>query len=128
MARGKFQTKKGGTTATLGSVNSSRVGSQPGVASAVLGTPKQLNQLPTATGAGSRAGLPALGIAVMSPWGWRILAVFTMVALGLCITFFIDGKTVFGTLWVVVSLAWAAFSYRLWRQHLDWDSTSQPPR
>lgn len=71
--------------------------------------------------AGSQAGLPALGIAVMSPWGWRILAVFAMVAVGLCLTFFIDGKTLFASLWVVVSLTWSGFSLKLWRQHLDWD-------
>jgi hypothetical protein len=71
--------------------------------------------------AGRRPDVPALGIAVMSPWGWRILAVFTMVALGLCITFFLDGKTVFAALWVVIAAGWAGFSYRLWRLHLDWD-------
>lgn len=125
MARGKFRTKKSGTTSAPRGVKYPRVGSQPGAASTVPGAPKQLNQLHRAAGAGSPAGLPVLGIAVMSPWGWRILAVFTMVALGLCLTFFIDGKTVFGALWVVVSVAWGGFSYRLWRQHLDWDSTSQ---
>ncbi|MCL6091423.1 MAG: hypothetical protein M1435_00515 [Actinobacteria bacterium] len=58
----------------------------------------------------------------MSPWGWRILAVFAMVATGLCLTFFVDGKTMFASLWVVVSLAWGGFSFKLWREHLRWDS------
>lgn len=57
----------------------------------------------------------------MSPWGWRLLAVFAMVALGLCLTFFLDGKSVFGALWTVVALAWGGFSLKLWRQHLAWD-------
>ena len=125
MARGKFRTKKSGTTTAPRGVNRPRVGSQPGAASRPLAAPKQLDQLPRATQAGSQAELPALGIAVMSPWGWRVLALFTMVALGLCLTFFIDGKSIFGALWVVVSVAWGGFSFRLWRQHLKWDSTSR---
>jgi hypothetical protein len=128
MARGKFRTKKSGTTPGPRGVNGPRVGSQPGAASGQQAAPKHLGQLPRAAKAGSQAGLPALGIAVMSPWGWRVLALFTMVALGLCLTFFIDGKSVFGGLWVVVSVAWGGFSLRLWRQHLKWDSTSRLAR
>jgi hypothetical protein len=86
-----------------------------GAAGASLGAPAK------AVRAGGQAGLPALGIAVMSPWGWRILAVFAMVALGLCITFFLDGKVLFGVLWAIVALAWGGFSLGLWRQHLAWD-------
>lgn len=64
--------------------------------------------------------LPALGMAVASSWGWRILAVFTMVAFGLCLTFFLDGRTVFGVLWVVVTAAWGVFTYKLRLRHLAW--------
>lgn len=122
MARGKFQAKRCGTGDLPGVVNRVRLGSPAGAASVALGAPTP-NRVATRStgGAGSQAGLPALGIAVMSPWGWRILAVFAMVATGLCLTFFIDGKTMFATLWVVVSLAWGGFSFKLWRQHLAWD-------
>lgn len=64
--------------------------------------------------------LPALGMAVASPWGWRIMAVVTMVALGLCITFFLDGHTVFGFLWVVITVAWGFFANQLRLRHLAW--------
>ncbi len=65
--------------------------------------------------------LPPLGMAVASSWGWRIMAVVTMVALGLCITFFLDGHTVFGALWVVITVAWAFFTNKLRLLHLAWD-------
>ncbi len=58
----------------------------------------------------------------MSPWGWRIMAVFAMLAVGLCLTFFLDARTVFGGLWAVVGAAWSAFAWKLWRMHLDWDA------
>ena len=64
--------------------------------------------------------LPALGMAVASPWGWRIMAVVTMVALGLCITFFLDGHTVFGAVWVVITVAWGFFTNQLRLRHLAW--------
>jgi hypothetical protein len=76
----------------------------------------------TSRSAGRRAEVPALGIAVMSSWGWRILAVFAMVAVGLCVTFFLDGHTVFGFLWLVIAAAWGGFSYRLRKLHLEWDA------
>jgi hypothetical protein len=66
--------------------------------------------------------LPLLGGVVMSPWGWRILAVFALVAVGLCLTFFLDGHTAFGALWLFVAVAWAGFAWKLWRMHLEWDS------
>ena len=115
MARGKYETRKHGTTSpsalVSGGVGSPAVvGSAPAPAAA------------SSRSAGRRPDVPALGITVMSPWGWRILAVFTMVALGLCITFFLDGKTVFGALWVVIAAGWGGFSYRLWRLHLAWDA------
>lgn len=59
----------------------------------------------------------------MSAWGWRILTVFAMLALGLCITFFVDGHTVFGAFWVVITLGWGGFAYRLRCLHLDWGSS-----
>ena len=115
MARGKYEAKKQGTAS-------------PSVwVSGGVGSPTALGNAPVPAAAatrsaGQRPDVPALGIAVMSPWGWRILAVFTMVALGLCITFFLDGKTVFGALWVVIAAGWGGFSYRLWRLHLGWDA------
>jgi hypothetical protein len=62
--------------------------------------------------------LPPLGMAVASPWGWRIMAVVTLVAIGLCITFFLDGHTVFGFLWVVIAVAWSFFTNQLRLRHL----------
>ncbi len=55
---------------------------------------------------------------VTSPWGWRILAFFTLVALGLCITFFSDGHAAYGAAWAVIALAWGTFTVILWRHHL----------
>ena len=129
MARGKFQAKKDGTGGLPGEVKQMRLGSPPGAASVWLGAPTSPNSAskPSTVRAGSQAGLPALGVAVMSPWGWRILAVFAMVATGLCLTFFVDGKTMFASLWVVVSLAWGGFSFKLWREHLSWDSLASDP-
>jgi len=49
------------------------------------------------------------------------MAVVTMVAFGLCITFFLDGHTVFGVLWVVIAVAWAFFTNKLRLLHLAWD-------
>jgi hypothetical protein len=114
MARGKYEARKLGTSSPSAEV-SGGVGSPTAVGRA----------LSPAVGSSRSAGrpdMPALGIVVMSPWGWRILTVFTLVALGLCITFFLDGKTVFGALWVVIAAAWGWFSHKLWRLHLDWDA------
>jgi hypothetical protein len=61
----------------------------------------------------------------MSPWGWRILAVATMVALGLCLTFLLDGRAAFAATWAVVSAAWGGFTWKLWRTHLEWDAGSK---
>ena len=72
-------------------------------------------------GAGRRTDLPALGIVVMSPWGWRILAVAAMVAVGLCATFLFDGHTAIGGIWAFIAVAWSLFTVRLWRMHLAWD-------
>jgi hypothetical protein len=44
-----------------------------------------------------------------------------MVAFGLCITFFLDGHTVFGALWVVITVAWGFFTNQLRLRHLAWD-------
>jgi hypothetical protein len=71
--------------------------------------------------ASGRAEPPGLGVIVTSPWGWRIFAVITMVAIGLCLTFSLDGHGVFGILWCVIAAAWGAFTYKLWRLHLTWD-------
>jgi hypothetical protein len=76
---------------------------------------------PTSEPADAPVELPALGMAVASSWGWRIMAVFTMVAFGLCITFFLDGHTVFGALWVVITVAWGFFTNQLRLRHLAWD-------
>ena len=70
----------------------------------------------------ARRGLPPLGIVVMSTWGWRILAVFAMVAFGLCITFFLDGHTIFGALWLFIAASWGWFTYKLRLRHLAWDA------
>jgi hypothetical protein len=115
MARGKYESKKPGTRSPSADV-SRGVGSPGAVGVAPVPAAR------SSRNAGRSAGVPALGIAVMSPWGWRILTVFTMLALGLCITFFLDGHTVYAAFWVVIAVGWGGFSYRLRRLHLDWDS------
>jgi hypothetical protein len=116
MARGKYVTKKAGTLSP-----SAGVGGGVGPSTAVSSSTTPL-VASSSRSAGSKAELPALGIIVMSPWGWRILTVFTLVALGLCVTFFLDGHTVFGALWIAIAAAWGFFSHRLWRMHLAWDA------
>ncbi|HXR22618.1 MAG TPA: hypothetical protein VN786_08690 [Acidimicrobiales bacterium] len=84
--------------------------------------------VPVSSSAGGQAGPPQLGVAVMSPWGWRILTVFTLVALGLAITFTLDGHTAFAVIWLVITAAWGFFSLVLWRRHLAWDLSYVPPQ
>ncbi len=117
MARGKYETKKLGTSNPSAEV-SRGVGSPTVVGSSAV------RAMPAARSSRSAgpAEVPVLGIVVMSSWGWRILAVFAMVALGLCVTFFLDGHTVFGAFWVVIAAAWGGFSYRLRKLHLAWDA------
>ena len=83
--------------------------------------------LPVPIAASGTADPPQLGIAVMSSWGWRILAVFTMVALGLAVTFTLDGHTAFAVIWLVITAAWGFFALVLWRRHLAWDMSYVPP-
>gem|GEM_PF-2465105 len=104
------------------------MGSPVGAVSPTLTAPAGQGASCAPTRAGSPAELPALGVAVMSPWGWRVLAVFAMVALGLSLTFFVDKRPTFGALWVVVTLAWGGFGLKLWRDHLAWDQTASGPK
>jgi hypothetical protein len=114
MARGKYEARKAGTVPPSAGVGR-------GVGSLTAAGSPRLPAAPSSPSAGRR-DMPALGIAVMSPWGWRILTVFTMLAVGLSITFFLDGHTVFGMLWVVVAAGWGGFAYKLRRLHLAWDA------
>jgi hypothetical protein len=120
MARKKYATKRG--TASP----SAEVGGGAGSRSVGAGVPAPA--APVAS-VGSRAEPPTLGPAVMSSWGWRILAVFTMVALGLTITFALDGHTAFALVWFIITAGWGFFTVVLWRRHLAWDlSYAAPPR
>jgi len=115
MARGKYEAKKNGTDDPPAGV-SRGVGSPIAAGSTAL---------PATSGpglAGQAAETPALGIIVMSSWGWRIMAVAVMVGLGLCVTFLLDGHSALGGLWAFVALAWGFFTVKLWRMHLAWDA------
>lgn len=57
---------------------------------------------------------------VTTAWGWRIGAVAVLVAFGLCLTFLLDGKMVFGALWAVVTLAWGFFVLKLYQRHEEY--------
>ena len=123
MARGKNSARRRGVAGVLVQAGG---GPSPAAAvadvAAVAGKPEPLAGPAGPLGhKGSSRAEPRLGIAVMSPWGWRILAVFTLVAAGLCLTFFLDGRAVYGALWVIVTGGWGTFAYRLWRSHLAWD-------
>ncbi len=61
---------------------------------------------------------PVLASLAASPWAWRALAVATLVAAGLCATFFLDGHTAYGAAWALVATAWATFTALLWHRHL----------
>lgn len=98
MARRKYAAKRG-TDSSPGAV-SGEAGSRK------VGTSGALPAVPGSSIGGGLAEPPQLGIAVMSPWGWRILAVFTLVALGLAITFTLDGHTAFAVIWLVITGAW----------------------
>jgi hypothetical protein len=115
MARGKNAAKKRGTGHSLVEIDR---GVSP--RSAVSGS--LLPAVPNSSQAGSQAQPPPLGIVVMSNWGWRILAVFAMVAFGLCLTFSLDGHTVFGALWLFITASWGWFTYKLRLRHLAWDA------
>jgi hypothetical protein len=113
MARGKYETKKLGAGHPVVDVDG-------GVARGSVVSPPALS--PSSSSRARGRTEPPLGIVVMSPWGWRILAVFAMFALGLCVTFFLDGHTVIGAFWIVIAAAWGGFAFKLWRLHLDWDA------
>jgi hypothetical protein len=119
MARRKYATKRG-TESPPATVSG-------GAGSRIVGTSGSLPAVPPSSTAGGLAEPPQLGIAVMSSWGWRILAVFTLVALGLTITFALDGHTAFAVIWLVITGAWGFFSLVLWRRHLAWDMSYVPP-
>jgi hypothetical protein len=73
------------------------------------------------TGGAGVGEAPLLGAAVMSPWGWRVMAVFAMVGTGVCLTFYLDSRLLFGAMWTIIAGAWSAFAVFLWRKHLAWD-------
>ncbi|MGC8626125.1 MAG: hypothetical protein ACP5VR_00985 [Acidimicrobiales bacterium] len=70
---------------------------------------------------------PALAAVVRSAWGWRAMAVFSLLALGLCITFLLDGRSGYGAAWAFITLAWGSFSALLWRRHLDAEEGAPKP-
>jgi hypothetical protein len=69
-----------------------------------------------------------MGTVTISPWGWRILAVFSMVALGLCITFIGDGHAGYATAWGAITVAWGTITVMLWRRHLAEDKARRAAR
>jgi hypothetical protein len=119
MARNKYAGKRG--------TDSPPAAVSGGAGSRKVGTSGPLPALPVSSTAGGMAEPPQLGIAVMSSWGWRILAVFTMVALGLTITFTLDGHRAFALIWLVITGAWGFFTLVLWKRHLAWDMSYVPP-
>jgi len=120
MARGKYAvSKKNEAQVPPGEVTRG-VGPFP-LTAAVHAGPVTASSTTEQDRAAGRADRPLLGVAVTSPWGWRVLAVFTLLAIGLCITFLLDGHTFIGAMWVVIALGWGSFTLRLWRLHLDWD-------
>jgi hypothetical protein len=59
--------------------------------------------------------------AVSSSFVWRAFAMMSLVALGFCINFAVQGYTLFYTAcWGVIAVFWLAFSMFLWRQHTRW--------
>ncbi len=119
MARRKYATKRG--TDSPPDVVSRGAGPRK------IGSNGTLPVVPVSSTLGGPAGPPQLGVAVMSSWGWRILAVFTMVALGLTITFTLDGHTAFAVIWLAITAGWGFFTLVLWRRHLAWDMSYVPP-
>jgi hypothetical protein len=115
MARGKYVSKKRGTdgpSVQVGRGVGSRASAGSTALPAVASSGRAVNQA---------SEPPPLGIVVMSSWGWRIMAVAVLVALGLSITFLLDGHTVIGAFWVFIAAAWGFFTIKLWRMHLAWD-------
>ena len=90
-----------------------------------MGSPGALSsttQRDPGQGAGGPSEPPALPAFFVSRWGWRTLAVLSMVALGLCITFFGDGHSGYGVVWAIITLGWGALTLMLWRRHLAEDA------
>jgi len=57
---------------------------------------------------------------VTTAMGWRIMAFCVLVFFGLAATFFLDGKTVYALLWVLVTAGWGFFTVKLYRRHIAW--------
>jgi hypothetical protein len=55
---------------------------------------------------------------VRSPWVWRGFAAMALVALGLLLTFALDGRTGFAVAWAVIFVAWGGVAALLFRRHV----------
>lgn len=47
-----------------------------------------------------------------------------LVALGLCITFFSEGRAGYGGAWVLITFGWTGTALWLWRKHLREDDAA----
>ena len=79
---------------------------------------------PTTTGPAAprstRYRLPDGSRSAQSVWVWRGFLLLALIALGLCLTLAIDGRTGFAAAWAVIAAGWFAISMVLWRRHLRW--------
>jgi hypothetical protein len=55
---------------------------------------------------------------VESPFVWRGFLFMSFIALGLCLTFAVGGRTLFAAAWALITVGWFSISMWLWRQHL----------
>lgn len=64
-----------------------------------------------------RLRLPDGSRSERSPWVWRGLFFMALVALGLSLSFFAGGRTLYGAAWAVITVGWLSTSMWLWRRH-----------
>jgi hypothetical protein len=62
--------------------------------------------------------LPDGSRSVESPFVWRGFLFMSFIALGLCLTFAVGGRTLFAAAWALITVGWFSISMWLWRQHL----------
>lgn len=65
-----------------------------------------------------RFGPPDDSLSVRSPWVWRGFAAMALVALGLLLTFALDGHTGFAAAWGVIFAGWAGVAALLYVRHV----------
>jgi hypothetical protein len=52
---------------------------------------------------------------------WRGFVFISLIALGLCLTFAIDGQLFYAAAWGAITAGWFSVAMWLWRKHVHYD-------